>query len=227
MQAGDSLNFIEPFLGAERVDGASEEKISKEDLAILAQIKEQYIDRQQENVHSFEVFESYGFLTVFEASYRLDMPDGSYLHIVVFGSQVEDGVLDFGISLNEHLVDGVYNGGYVYMYDDEGFVRSTSRADEEPELDEDGEMSDDHRKLHFMVSDLYESRDALNELKFSDDPELREHAERAEERLAAELEFDEVMKASGFDSCPPPPGELAQVLTLIQDADPFPLHILK
>lgn len=225
MQAGDKLNFIKPFEGQQQELDVSSVEVSEEDVAVLASFLKHFINDRPDNTHSFDILESSGFVKIFESSYKLDMADGSYLHIVVHGSIVDDGISEFGVSVIEHLNDGIYNGGYTYTYNAEGLVRSRAMTDDvDPEAESDPDM--DIRKLHFTVSDLYATREELHEMKFSDDPELRAHAEEAQAQLEAEMQFDEMMQAQGFDSQPPFPGELDSLRELIWNAKPFPLHVV-
>lgn len=219
MQAGETLKFITPFSEAERPQDVSD-KVPDEDVAILSLILKRFINEQQENVNAFEVLEPYGFVTVFEASYRLDMEDESYLHIAVFGTQNDDGLLSFGATVNEHLSDGSYNGGHSYIYDAKGLHRSTSS----PDLSDDSEEGKEYLKTHFMLSDFYAHRDMIEEARLSDDLDDREHAEQEQRRIDDELAFDEITEMSGFDNQPPYPGEMEKLQALIWNARPFPLH---
>ena len=157
-------------------------------------------------------------MTVFEASYRLDMPDGSYLHILGFGHRDDEGLLDAGVSVIEHTDDGIYNGGYVYTCGPDGVRRTTAPPDRE-----DSGMDEDDRRMHFSVIDLYRQRSQLEELEQSEDItevmaaiEIRAHLDDdiLMGRLAAEM---------GVDDCPPHQGELEQLAVLINDAYYFPL----
>lgn len=220
MQAGDTLDFIRPFTGIEQREDECD-KISEADLYVMMQLLNRFINDRAENVHSFAVLEPFGLVTVFEGSYRLDMPDDSYLHVAVYGTQNDDGIIEFGVSVNEHLADGMYNGGHSYLYDFNGLSRSTSAPDLSEELDEeDREML----RRHYMLSDHYAEREILAEAKRSDDFEVREHAEAAQKRIDEELAFDEIAESMGVDNQRPYPGELEQLRTLIWDARPFPLH---
>lgn len=221
MQAGDTLDFILPFNGLEKEQNELEQ-VSEEDMTVLTLILRRFINEQGENVHSFVTLEPFGLVTVFEASYRIDMEDQSYLHVVVHGSQTDEGFLEFGVSINEHLPDSTYNGGHSYMYDQNGLRRSTSM----PDLS--GELSEEDRELlrtHYMVSDFYADRELLAEAKRSEDTEDREHAEQIQTMLESELTFDAMSEAAGFDNQPPYPGEMQRVQELIWNARPFPLHL--
>lgn len=223
MQAGDQLNFIEPFSGEPQHSLAESEKISLEDLATLNVVLKRFITDNKENVHSFDVLESYGMVSIDEASYKLEMPDGSYLHVLVFVTKFDQGIIEFGISVMEHLDDAVFNGGYTYIYDaDEGLIRSKALKDDPGTYDED---DDDIRKLHFTISDLYENREELYDMEQSEDPDVVAHALEARAQLGSEIQFDELMQAQGMDSQPPHPGELEKLRELIWDAEPFPLHL--
>ncbi len=220
MQAGETLNFIQPFNGFEQQDDDAE-RVSEKDVEILVLILRRFVNEQQDNVHSFPIFEDDDFITVFESSYRLDMSDGSHLHIVVYGSQNDEGMIDFGVSVNEHLDDGSYNGGHSYLYDRNGLKRSTAVPDLSEEIDEeDRELL----RRYFMPSDHYaEIQYVMNELQ-SDDPERRLHAEQMKRQLDEVGQFEELAEMSGFDGQPPYPGEMEKVLELISSARPFPLH---
>ena len=148
------------------------------------------------------------------------MQDGSYVHILFHGSRTEKGLLDFGISLNEHLDDGTYNGGYAYTCTPDGIRRSTSAPDDETE-----DASDELSKTHFTISDLYHGRDELYSMLLSDDEELKAAAEEQKRLLDQEIQFDEIVHASGYDFLPPYPGELEKVRDLVWNAEPFPLHL--
>lgn len=169
MQAGDRLNFIQPFDPLE-TEKSSNDAEKERNVVVFSLILKRLVFDRPELVQSFEVLEESGFVTVFEASYRLDLPDGSHLHIVAFGHQDEAGLLDAGLSVNEHFADGKYNGGYLYEYTADGLRRSTNHpdaaSDDEEDFDEPG-MSD-----YFSIADIYQSRDQLEEAILSDDMEV-------------------------------------------------------
>lgn len=221
MQAGETLHFIRPFDGVERPD-VQQGVISPEDKIVLSLILKRFINDHVDNVHSFEVLEPSGIVTVFESSYRLDMLDQSYLHIAVFGTQDDGGLINFGVSVSEHLSDGSYNGGHSYIYDKDGLSRSTSLPDFSNEWDEEAEALS---KTHFMFSDVYAHGEYLAEAHLSEDADTRAHAETSARLFQEELAFDELVKASGFDSQPPYEGEMETLRQLIWDARPFPLHL--
>jgi hypothetical protein len=159
MQAGETLNFIQPFSDLERPRDPSDTS-AEEDMMVMSLFLKHFINDQAENVHSFATLEPFGLVTVFEASYRLDMEDESYLHIAVFGTQSDEGLIDFGITVNEHLRGGVYNGGHSYLYGEKGVYRSTLMPDLSDEASSD---SDEQRTTHYMFSDFYEHREMLAE----------------------------------------------------------------
>lgn len=219
MQAGDRLDFIKPFSGTEHQSDDDGNHVDENDLLVLATFMKRFINDRPENIKSFEILEPFGIITVFESSYKLDMPDDSCLHIVVFGTQTEIGLLRFGISVNEHLPNGAHNGGYSYIYDDEGFLRSYAPAEDA------GKTSEDDITGFMMISDMYEFQDALQEQQMSEDIEVQEHARMVQQVMTDELQFDDIMQAAGFDRQPPYPGELEKLRELIWDAKPFPLHL--
>lgn len=218
MQAGDKLKFITPFdVFAPKTDPSDSEREARMDE--FAVMMRQLVFDRPENITSFEVLEEAGFVTVFEASYRLDMPDGSYLHIVGFGHLDEEGLLDAGVSVIEHTDDGVYNGGYVYSLKPDGVSRTTAPPDSE-----NSNMDAEDRRRHFSVADLYQGRDELDQMEQSDIVEEVIEAVETRAALAGDALMARLAVEMGADGLAPREGELARLTDLIKDAYPFPLN---
>lgn len=221
MQAGDQLHFIKPFEGTETKLGDDAEFLSEDDAATLAILHHRFVSRNPENVHEFPVVEDAGLISMFESSYKLNMPDESYLHVLTFGSYDENGLLDINIAINEHLANGMLNGGFMYTcLPGEGLTRTRIHADRADDLDDN--YAD---PWHFTISSYYELQDEYKELQTSDNPERQQVGKQIEEELHSSDQFREIMKVAGYDDLPPYPGELDQVLQLVWDAEPFPLHL--
>ena len=221
MQAGDTLIFIEPFDPSRKSMDRLSDPVDDDDVRILTEIVWWFIKKRPQYVHTFQVSEAVGVLSMSEASYRIDMPDESYLHIAVFTTEDKGHTLEIGVSLGEHSKNGTFCGGYTYLYDAEGVHRSTVPIDS---YTVDDDEDDPVINQHFMVSDLFSSRSDLLELRFSDDQDVRQHGESAAQLIEEELEFDTLATEMGIDNQPPYPGELEKVQALIWDAKPFPLH---
>ena len=218
MQAGDRLDFIRPFdVFVPKGDMSEDERQAQ--IMAFATIMRQLVFDHPDRATDFQVLEESGFVTVFEASYRLDMPDGSYLHIVGFGHQDDEGLLDAGVSVIEHTDDGVYNGGYVYTLTPDGIRRSRAAKDSD-----DCDMSDEDRRMHFSVADLYRGRDELEELEQSEDIDQVMAAIALRAELDDSVMMNQLAADMGADDQPPYEGELEQLANLIKDAYYFPLR---
>jgi hypothetical protein len=222
MQAGDRLSFIQPFKPSELRQEIPADRSDEENLSAFLAMHAHFMSAFPENRNEFETFDASGFVKVTESSFKLDMSDTSYLHIVFFKHEDEEGILDMGISLNEHLNDGIYNGGYMYLLDPDGLCRSTSL----PDTPNDTNPADDGiAGMHFMPSDLYTFRDELVKMKTSDDVEEREHALSTSVMIEQEMTFDEMLFEEGYDNQAPHSGELHKVKELVASARPFPQHL--
>ena len=217
MQAGDKLDFIRPFDVLQPTTEVSDKESQERTLAFAA-IMRQLVFDCPERVESFEVFEESGFVTVFEASYRLNMQDGSYLHIVGFGHQDDEGLLDAGVSVIEHTDDGLYRGGYVYTFNVDGVRRTTAYPD-----DDNSEMTDEDRRTHFSVADLYQGRNELDDMRLSDDTDEVLAALAMDAQLEEDALMGRLAAEMGADDQLPHQGELEQLADLIKDAYHFPL----
>lgn len=217
MQAGDRLGFIKPFdaLG-QKAEQAKSEREGQ--IAVFGAIMRRLVFDRPDLASSIEVLEETGFVTVFEASYRVDMPDQSYLHILAYGHQDDEGLLDAGVSVVEHLDDGTYNGGYMYTYDAKGVRRSTVPPD-----GQDDNLDEEERTRHFSVIDLYAMRDSLMEMEQSDDVMAAVEAASTRAGLEEDAQVGMMMAAAGFDDQHPHEGELERLADLVDQAYHFPL----
>lgn len=172
-----------------------------------------------ENVDSVKLFDEGEFVTVFEASYRLDMPDASYLHILVHGQQTEHGLLWAGVSVIEHLDDNTFNGGYVYTLDPTGVRRTIIPKDKE-----DTEMDEEDRTRLFSVINQYAQLSELEDLEQSEDIDEMMTAIALRAELEEDAELGRMAAEAGFDDLPPDEGELEQLAELIMDVYRYPLR---
>lgn len=214
MQAGDKLHFVKPFDVQNLSMGLSGNEILAQRTTFAAIMRALVFDVPQ-RVHSFDILEQSGFVTVFEASYRLDASDGSYLHILAFGFQNDGGLLEAGISLVEHSRDGADRGGYMYRYDVGGVRRTTIPLDEATAHDQ---------SEYFSLARTYKVLSELEDAERSDDLGEKAAADAARADLEAGFQFEEVIAAAGYDDQPPYSGELEQLADLIRDAYHFPLE---
>lgn len=160
MNASEKLSFIRPFEVSEKAE-LTEETSRKE-------VGEKFIDscsmllkKYPENIIHEEIVRNGVSFGVFESSLIVKADDGTYLHIVVYGHTDEMGILDFGISIDEHLGDGELRGGYMYACGSEGVSRQWVAAEE----NEEGELN----KTHFSLIEQYHFYDELTEAQHSGD----------------------------------------------------------
>lgn len=218
MQAGDRLNFVKPFDTARDTSDPTEEE-RRDHTIVMCGILHTMVGSRPENVDSIVLLEESQFITVREASYRLDMPDGSYLHILVYSQEDKGELLAAGIAVTEHLDDGNFNGGYMYTLDPTGVRRSFIPKDKD-----EIEMDSQDRTRPFSVIDLCVESAQLEELELSDDFDLRERAVIERAVLEEEVEFSRMAVLAGFDDLPPHEGELEKLAELILGAYHYPLR---
>lgn len=218
MQAGDRLDFIRPFTTA-RIETDPTDDERRDHTVAMGVILQTMLYNRPEYVDSVELFDEGEFITVFEASYRLDMPDASYLHILVHGQQNEHGLLSAGVSVIEHLNDDTFNGGYVYTLDPTGVRRTVVPKDKE-----DIEMDEEDRKRLFSVIDHYAQLSELEDLEQSEDIDQMMAAIAMRAELEEDAELGSIAAQAGFDDLPPDEGELEQLAELIMDAYHYPLR---
>ena len=216
MQAGDRLDFIQPFDVFTPVTDQTDTDRQIQ-IAAFATIMGRLAFDRPDLIEAVQVLEESGFVTIFESSHRLDMADGSYLHILAYGHQDDEGLIDAGVSVIEHLPDGTQSGGYIYTYDEKGVRRSTVPPYEPEEPDQYDTTS------HFSVIQMYAPRDELDELAQSDDEETVLDAMRVRAEHEEDVQVSKMMAEAGFDDRYPHDGELEQLADLVQGAYHFPL----
>ena len=218
MQAGDRLDFVQHFNTARtETDPTDDER--RDHTVAMGVILQAMLYNRPENVDSVKLFDEGEFITVFEASYRLDMPDASYLHILVHGQQTEHGLLCAGVSVIEHLDDNTFNGGYVYTLDPTGVRRTIAPKDKE-----DAKMDEEDRTRLFSVIDQYAQLSELEDLEQSEDIDEMMAAIALRAELEEDTELGRMAAEAGFDDLPPDEGELEQLAELIMDAYHYPLR---
>lgn len=213
MQAGEKLSFIKPFTGERYVGIEALEDLSQ----AFLYIHQELIVKDPSVVRSIERFEESGFVTAYEASYKVESLDGSYLHVLAFWHGNEGGVIDVGMSVVEHTNRGVYVGGYMYMLDHEGVTRDTCR----PESDDDDDSEDTN---HFSLIGLYADADYIElALNQTDDEFEKEDAARLKAKLEESVTIGQMEKDMGYDQQPPTLDELVKLQALLHAAEPFTL----
>jgi hypothetical protein len=209
MQAGEKLSFIRPFTGERSVDDKESEDINVSFLSMCIEL----LSRYKEAVRFISRAEVSGTVEVFEGSYKVDSVDGSYLHIVVYGHQDSEGVIDAGVSVVEHTDEGVYRGGYVYAYGGGELIRDTCH----PETVEDPEDT-----THFSLIGSYAAHDELQAvILLSEDEEDRNLAIEIDTRLREGYVLSAVERDLGYDQQPPEKDELVKLQSLLRYAQPF------
>jgi len=216
MQAGDKLTFVEPFDPFLKRPGL-EPTEQEEALEEFVLTSKRLLDRFDSSVRSVERLDESGFLTVFELSLKVPAPDDSYLHAVIFGHRDDEGLININLSLIEHDNEAYYRNGYMYTFEDNRILRSSVIADDENE-----ELTDIERKIHFSVFDIYAGRDELTDLELSENEEAIASAKEVRGILDDWIAFDELEKEMGFDALPVTAFEVKQLDALLRDAIAFP-----
>jgi len=213
MQAGDKLDFVKPFDPlVERQNLTPEIR----ETAILAFVTlcADTMTKFEGDIQSAERFDELGFITGFELSLRSVAKDGSYLHISIFGNRDEEGLVDLGCSVIEHDDEGNYCGGYMYMIDDEGVLRSKSR--------DESEDDDEDKKSHFNFLEIYEWGNELVDMESSDDESDRLRAAEIRAEVEQDALFDALEEEMGYDRQPVGVDEITQLHRILQDVILFP-----
>jgi hypothetical protein len=117
------------------------------------------------NIDSRMIYHNEVLVNVFENSFRTVYADGSYVHIVVFGYNDDDGVIEVGIHLDEHAENGQLLGNALYHLKDSRLLRYyfNSNNDEETTTE------------HFSIHKVHEDFERIDETSvFGDDLEKQE-----------------------------------------------------
>jgi hypothetical protein len=184
MQAGETLSSAveSSRKGFERTT-TDYEMISK-----FADISTILLKKAEQNIESREIFDGERFINVFESSYKTSYVDGSYIHIVVYGHNVED-LIDLGLHISEHSDDGNMLFGFNYQLISNELIRRTVEID----VENDGTLD------HFSIFEIHSLLEELSQIEaFGDDSkkeEVRAIKEgSAEDKLLSmyDMEFDGV-----------------------------------
>ncbi len=215
MQAGDKLEFIKPFQSTQEVD-AKPEMVDIEAHDIFAALCNELISSYPESVRSKDVLDIDGFRTISETPLKVPFQDGSYLHLLVFREDDEEGILSFGLNVSEHSDEGLFLGGYLYSLDGEGLERSSLTP--LPPSEDDPEDVD---KTHFSVIQTHELVDELSVCEQSEDEDVRQMALEVRNQLEENATFDEWERDLGTDGLQPQLIEVMRLATLFQSAQPY------
>lgn len=215
MQAGDALKeFIQPFDPSnERRQPTDDELIDT--LELFLDLNKALLGRFQTEVKVIPVIDDDGAMVLaYEVSLKLKMSDGSYLHVVVFGHNSEDALIDTNISVIEHLPDGTHQSGHLYSFTGGEVKRSDLGI----------QQTDDpfEQRKHFSLLELHESKDYLRELEESDDPEMVKIALETRQDFEQDLENLDLAQAMGYNVQPVDGEEMRNLALLLLDVESFP-----
>jgi hypothetical protein len=206
MQAGETLSSVveSSRKGLERTTN-DYEIINK-----FADISTILLKKAEQNIESREIFDGERFINVFESSYKTSYVDGSYIHIVVYGHNVED-LIDLGLHISEHSDDGNMLSGFNYQLISDELTRRTVEIDAET----DGTLD------HFSIFEIHSLLEELSQLEVFGDDSKKEEVKAikegsAEDRLLGmyDREFYGVVDTLRLS-------ELENIEELIRYASPF------
>lgn len=218
MQAGESLSFIaSPDELEASVDTYSDEEREMA-LYLFYRIIKPLLSQIDGTVRTMDRPEQIGIVTAKESSQQILFSDGSYLHIVAHGHELDGKYLDMGLSVVEHNQEGKYLNGYIYELNGSELRYSVHRELPEgviEDLDE-GDLS-----YHFSLIDQYEHQDELYAAMFTDDNEVREYAQEQMTAWEEESALALAEKEVGVAWRQPSFEDIDKLSSLIKFASPF------
>ncbi|MEO6109898.1 MAG: hypothetical protein ABIP50_02730 [Candidatus Saccharimonadales bacterium] len=214
MQAGEKLKeFVREF------DPFDERQTPTDDqlidiIELFLELNKGLLLRFSSDVRMMPVSDEHGTATAFEVSLKVPARDGSYLHVVVFGHNSDDSLVDTNISVIEHLPGGNYQTGHLYSFSYGNVVRSDLGLDQTDDPDE--------QRTHFSLFTLHESRDFLRELEQSEDPEEVRVALETRAQLDDDEKNLDLAEQMGYNVQPVDKEEIEKLVLLLFDAESFP-----
>ncbi len=191
MQAGNFIDFIQPFFGQ---DGRDTTEPTEETAVVFQALMLRLCLQHAESLETVDFMDEDTGETEshFEIRLKIDAPkDGSYLYIVLYGSSSpSDPIKDICVNISEHAQDGAMQKSYTYKEYEGKVYRS------------DNENRDLMRDYHFSYIDFIETYDELLKSKDSEWSAERNLAKEAFDYLSNLNENADLEAAVGLNHLP-------------------------